>query len=304
VKFPGLSDSRILPPALRGPFDAGSRRWRDALEVAGYDPIHDLRPCRVKPLSCGRLAIAQDGRRTGVGIPIIGYLLQTPEELLVVDCGLSPRWRGGGRVLLGPDDSPSPGTPYMPELEGPSLAEQVAGMGLKPDRVICTHLHEDHASGAAGLGLPVEAATAEWARLDAADAEANGYPVEELAGVSRRGIDLDSSAPLGPFVASARIGIDVIAVDTAGHTPGSTSLLACLGAAWVLICGDAVYPRMDEPESPAWRGMLRISRALEDMPALRLLPAHDTTVLRAVDGDAWMGTEAAPAGHDHDSHQR
>jgi len=59
-----------------------------------------------------------------------------------------------------------------------------------------------------------------------------------------------------------------------------------------LICGDAVYPRMDEPEVPAWRGMLRISRALADVRALRVLPAHDTTVLRAVDGDAWMGTAA------------
>jgi glyoxylase-like metal-dependent hydrolase (beta-lactamase superfamily II) len=291
VKFPGLTSDRVLPPALRGPFDAESRRWMDTLDVAGYDPIHDLQPCRVKPIACGRLAIVQDGRRTGVGIPIIGYLLQAPEELIVVDCGLSPLWRGGGRVHLGPEDSPSPGTPYMPELEGPSLAEQVAEMGLKPDRVICTHLHEDHGSGAAELGLPVEASAAEWARLEESDSESLGYPVDELAEVPRRTIDLDPSAPLGPFVASARINTDVIAVDTAGHTPGSISLVACLGAAWVLICGDAVYPRMDRPEAPAWRGMLRISRALADVPALRVLPAHDTTVLRAVDGDAWMGTE-------------
>jgi glyoxylase-like metal-dependent hydrolase (beta-lactamase superfamily II) len=281
VKFQGLSDDRILPLALRGPFDAESQRWRDALDVAGYDPIHDLRPCRVKPLSSGRLVIIQGGRRTGVGIPIIGYLLQSPEELLVVDCGLSPRWREGGEVHLGPDDSPSPGTPYMPELDGPSLAEQVARMGLKPGRVICTHLHEDHSSGAVELGLPVEASAAEWARLDAPRAASQGYPVDELAGVPRRIIDLDASAPLGPFVASARVNADVIAVDTAGHTPGSISVLACVGAAWVLICGDAVYPRMDEPGSRAWGGMLRISRALQDVPALRLLPAHDTTVLRS-----------------------
>jgi glyoxylase-like metal-dependent hydrolase (beta-lactamase superfamily II) len=245
--------------------------------------------------------MVQGGRRTGVGIPIIGYLLQSPEELLVVDCGLSPRWREGGEVHLGPDDSPGPGMPYMPELDGPSLAEQVARMGLKPDRVTCTHLHEDHSSGAVGLGLPVEASAAEWARLDAPGAASQGYPVDELAGVPRGIIELDASAPLGPFVASARVNADVIAVDSAGHTPGSISLLACLGAAWVLICGDAVYPRMDEPGSPAWRGMLRISRALEDMPALRLLPAHDTSVLRTVEGDAWIGSDAPHAGHDDDA---
>ena len=124
--------------------------------------------------------------------------------------------------------------------------------------------------------------------------------VDELAEVPRRTIELDPSAPLGPFLASARINTDVIAVDTAGHTPGSISLVACLGAAWVLICGDAVYPRMDDPDGPAWRGMLRISRALADLPALRVLPAHDTTVLRAVDGDAWMGAAAMPVDSDHD----
>jgi glyoxylase-like metal-dependent hydrolase (beta-lactamase superfamily II) len=301
MKFRGLGGGPVLPPALRGPFDAESQVWLEAIKVAGYDPIHDLRPCRVKPIACGRLAVVQDGRRTGVGIPIIGYLLQTPAELLVVDCGLSARWRQGGQVHIGPDDSPSPGTPYIPELDGPSLAEQIVELGLRPDRVICTHLHEDHSSGAAELGLPVEASAREWARLDQPDAESNAYPVGELSGVPRRAIDLDPTAPLGPFIASARINSDVIAVDTAGHTPGSISLVACLGAAWALICGDAVYPRMDQPESAAWHGMLRISRALEDVGALRLLPAHDTTVLRAVEGDAWMGTEAAHAGHDHDA---
>jgi glyoxylase-like metal-dependent hydrolase (beta-lactamase superfamily II) len=127
-----------------------------------------------------------------------------------------------------------------------------------------------------------------------------GYPAGELAAVPRRTIDLNPSAPLGPFAASARIAADVIAVDTAGHTPGSISLLACLGAAWVLICGDAVYPRMDDPGAPAWRGMLRVARALEDVHAIRLLPAHDTTVLRTV-GDAWLGTAAmeVETGHDH-----
>ncbi len=299
MKFPGMSDSRVLPPALRGPFSAASQVWLEALEVASYDPINSLRPCRVKPIACGRLAVVQDGRRTGVGIPIIGYLLQTPDELVVVDCGLSPRWREGGEIHVGPDDSPSPGTPYMPELDGPSLAERVAEMRVEPDRVICTHLHEDHSSGALGLGLPVEASAMEWARLDEPDAESMGYPVTELTGVQRRTIELDPSEPLGPFGASARINTDVIAVDSAGHTPGSISLLVCLGAAWVLICGDAVYPRMDQPEAPAWHGMLRISRALQDVRALRLLPAHDTTVLRAVDGDAWMGSDQVPAGHDH-----
>jgi glyoxylase-like metal-dependent hydrolase (beta-lactamase superfamily II) len=258
--------------------------------MADYDALWDLRPSRVKPISCGRLAVVQDERRTGVAIPIVGYLLQSPDELIVVDCGLSSRRRDGAEVHLAPDDSPSPGTPYVADLEGPSLAEQVAEMGLHPDRVICTHLHEDHGSGAADLGLAVEASAAEWALLDEAGAERRGYPVDELRDVKRQVIGLDPSAPAGPFAASARINRDVIAIDTGGHTAGSISIWACLGAAWVLICGDAAYPRTDDPAAPAWFGMLRIRRALDDNPGLRVLPGHDTTVLRYLEPGAWMGS--------------
>ncbi len=253
------------------------------LDVAGYDQIYELKPCRLKPIPCGRLAIVQGQRKTGVSIPIIGYLLQTDEELIVVDCGLSPRWRGGGEVHQALDESLGLDTPYMPELDGPSLAEQVAAMGLKPDRLICTHLHEDHSSDANELGLTLEASAAEFPALDQPGADRLVYPVSELSGVPRRAIELDRAAPLGPFVASAEINPQVIAVDTSGHTPGSISLLACLGAAWVLICGDAVYPRMDDSKAPAWLGMLRIGRALEDLRGLRVLPGHDTTVLRTTD---------------------
>ncbi len=295
-----MSDSRVLPPALRRPFDAESERRLAELQVADYDPIHELKPCRLKPISCGRLAIVQGERKTGVSIPIIGYLLQTDDELMVVDCGLSPRWREGGEVHQALDESLGLDTPYMPELDGPSLAEQVAAMGVKPDRLICTHLHEDHSSDAPELGLTLEASAAEFAALDRQGADQLGYPVSDLSGVDRRPIELDPAAPLGPFRASAQVNPQVIAVDTSGHTPGSISLLACLGAAWVLICGDAVYPRMDDPKAPAWLGMLRISRALDDLRGLRVLPGHDTTVLRYLDEGGWMGRAAPPGARHHE----
>jgi hypothetical protein len=36
--------------------------------------------------------------------------------------------------------------------------------------------------------------------------------------------------------------------------------------------------------------MLRVKRALDDIGQLQVLPGHDSTVLRAVGPDAWMGT--------------
>ena len=257
--------------------------------MASYDALHDLPPCRLRAFRVGRLAVVEAGRAAGVGIPILAYALDSPGGMFVIDCGLSGRWAQGGEVHLGPDDSPSPGTPYIPELDGPSLAPQLAALEIEPTRLVCTHLHEDHASGAAELGLTLEASAAELKRLGSADAAALGYPVDELGGVRTRALELDPGRPLGPFPATAELAEGVLAVDTAGHTPGSISILACIGPAWALICGDAVYPRMDQPDSPAFLGALRLRRALDDVRALRPFPAHDTMVLRSGATEGWLG---------------
>jgi len=142
--------------------------------VASHEALYELPQCRLRALQVGRLSVIADGRRTGVTIPILAYLLDAPGGLFAVDCGLSARWAGGGEVHLGPEDSPSPGTPYMPELDGPGMGSQLATLGLHPQRLVCTHLHEDHAGGAADLGLILEASVAELRRL----AEAAGRVVE------------------------------------------------------------------------------------------------------------------------------
>jgi glyoxylase-like metal-dependent hydrolase (beta-lactamase superfamily II) len=257
--------------------------------VASHEALYELPPCRLRALQVGRLSVIADGRRTGVTIPILSYLLDAPGGLFAVDCGLSARWAGGGQVHLGPEDSPSPGTPYMPELDGPGMSSQLATLDLHPQRLVCTHLHEDHAGGAAELGLTLEASAAELRRLAEADAAALGYPVDDLAGVATRAIELDANRPLGPFPATAQLAEGVLAVDTSGHTPGHISVLACIGLAFALICGDAVYPRLDQPGSPAFIGALRIRRAIDEIPGLQLFPAHDTVVLRSGAAEGWLG---------------
>jgi glyoxylase-like metal-dependent hydrolase (beta-lactamase superfamily II) len=257
--------------------------------VASYDALYTLPATRLRAFRVGRLAILQDGRPTGLGIPILAYAIDAPGGVFVIDTGLSPRWAETSEVHLGPDDSPSPGTPYSPELDGPPLVDQLANLGIRPDRLVCTHLHEDHAGGAAALGLTLEASAAELARLADDGAAADGYPVDDLRRVPTRALELDPSRPLGPFPASLELAQGVIAVDTSGHTPGSISVLACIGPAWALVCGDAPYPRMDQPGSPAFEGALRLRRALDDHRGLRLFPAHDTVVLRSGAADGWLG---------------
>ena len=287
--------NRPLPPALRAPLDAESQDRLEHLSVASYEALDRLPACRLRAFRVGRLSVVEGGRAAGVGIPILAYVLDSPGGMFVIDCGLSARWAHSGEVHVGPDDSPSPGTPYIPDLDGPSLAPQLAALEIEPDRLVCTHLHEDHASGAAELGLTLEASAAELERLESADAKALGYPVEELKGVRTMALELDPDKPLGPFPATAELAEGVLAVDTSGHTPGSISVLACIGAAYALICGDAVYPRMDAPDSPAFLGALRLRRAFDDVRGLRPFPAHDTGVLRSGAADGWLGDPQGPA---------
>jgi glyoxylase-like metal-dependent hydrolase (beta-lactamase superfamily II) len=235
----------------------------------------------------GRLSVLEKGRPTGLGIPVLAYVLDSPGGVFVVDAGLSAD--AAGEPHLGPDDGPGEGTAYLPQADGPPLADQLAALHITPDRLVCTHLHEDHAGGAAALGLTLEASAAELEQLAGPGAAAAGYAVEALGGVSTRAIELDRARPLGPFPASAELAAGLIAVDTSGHTPGSISLLACIGTAWALVCGDAVYPRMDQPRSAAYRGALRLRRAIEDQQGLLPFAAHDTVVLRSGAADGWLG---------------
>lgn len=248
----------------------------------------DLPLVRVKALAVGRLAIYNGGRRTGLTVPIVGYVVAAGSAILVFDCGLAARWATEHELHVAPDDGPGAGSPYVPELTGPAMAAQLAALGLQPDRLVCSHLHIDHGGGAADLSVPLEAAPAEIARLRSPDADALGYPGDDLATVRTIAIELDTGRPVGPFPASVELAPFGVLVATPGHTPGSISLLAQTAGGPVLLCGDAPYPRAGEQRSAAFEGMLRLRRATDNEPTLRLLPGHDTAVLRASAGERWL----------------
>jgi glyoxylase-like metal-dependent hydrolase (beta-lactamase superfamily II) len=280
---------RALPPAMRVPLDEEAQHYVDTLEVADYAPFYGMFEAaptgRVRALPAGKLALFGDSGPTGVSIPIVAYMVECAGTRLVVDCGLGPRWRAadGGEAV--PDDGPSPGMRYLPVLDGPSLADQVGDEAFHAQRLLCTHLHVDHAGDAAELKLPVEASRAE---IEAS--RGPGYSRADLDGLEMAPIDLDPALPIGPFPASRQIADGVLAIDTSGHTAGSISIFLCIGAAWALICGDAVYPRLDEPTSPAYLGMLRIRRFFDDLDGVMVLAGHDTAALRACAGGTWLSS--------------
>jgi glyoxylase-like metal-dependent hydrolase (beta-lactamase superfamily II) len=284
-----------LPPLLKAALDPVSEARTGALGMGPWDPAWELgeQPhARVRAYPAGKLALFDGARPTGVSIPIVAYVVRVGDLTLTVDSGLSERWRGTTGEPLA-EQGPAPGMRYRPLLDGPSFAESLDAEGIRPDRALCTHLHLDHAGGVRALGLPVATSAEELAvALDPAVA---GYPRQDLQGLEFAPIVLDRG-PVGPFPRHARVAPGLLALDTAGHTPGSISFLACLGTSWALLCGDAVYPVADQPDSAAFLGMLRIRRALAEVGGTLVLPGHDTAVLRACAGGAWLGSDAPAEG--------
>mgnify|MGYP003622951147 CR=1 FL=1 len=281
---------RALPPLLKADLSPDSEAWMRDVQVAPWDPVWEVGEqvhARVRAYPAGKLALFEGERPTGVSIPIVAYALEAGDQLLAVDAGLAPRWRDAPAGEA-PDDASAPGMRYRPVLDGPSFEEQLVEEGLEPTRLVCTHLHLDHAGGARGLGLPLEAGAQEIAAAAADDG--SSYPAPDLEGVRLVPVPLDRG-PVGPFPAHGVLAPGVLAISTPGHTSGSISVFACLGATWALICGDAAYPSADEPQSEAYLGMLRIRRALDEIGGTLVLAGHDTSALRACAGGAWLGVE-------------
>ncbi|HEV1996961.1 MAG TPA: MBL fold metallo-hydrolase [Candidatus Dormibacteraeota bacterium] len=280
---------RALPPLLKAELSPEAEQRMGDLEMASWEPVWAVGEqvhSRVRAFSAGKLALFEGERPTGVSIPIVSYALQTGDLMMSIDSGLAPRWRDAAAHEF-PDEGPAPGMRYRPVLDGPTFAEQLAAEGLRPTRAVCTHLHLDHAGGARELGIPVEAAAKEIAA--AVTDESGGYPVADLEGLQFTPVVLDRGS-VGPFPAYGVLAPGVLAISTPGHTPGSISVFACLGDTWAFICGDAAYPRADEPRSEAYLGMLRIRRALDEIGGTLVLAGHDTAALRACADGAWLGT--------------
>jgi glyoxylase-like metal-dependent hydrolase (beta-lactamase superfamily II) len=280
---------RSLPPLLKAELPATAEAWMSALEVAPWDPVWELGEhgphATVRAFPAGKLALFDRDRPTGVSIPIVAYVLRAGDMTMTIDSGLAGRWRSATADVV-PDEGPGPGQRYRPVLDGPTFAEQLAAEAITVDRAVCTHLHVDHAGGSRELGVPVEVSADELAV--ALSGEAPGYPADDLAGVALTPVRMDRG-PVGPWLQHTVLAPGVLAVATPGHTVGSISVFACLGGTWGLLCGDAAYPPADAPDSDAYRGMLRIRRALNEVGGTLVLAGHDTAVLRASADGSWFG---------------
>jgi N-acyl homoserine lactone hydrolase len=220
-----------------------------------------------------RLAAVAD-REWTAPLPILAWLIEHPEGLIVVDTGETaratrpgylPRWHPYYRLAL-----------RLAVDAAEEIGPQIRALGFSPRDVrwvVLTHLHHDHADGL--LYFPdseVLVSHEEWAYATGLRGRLRAYP-------NRRWPDW-----LAPSLVSAPDSLtaagDVRLLPTPGHTPGHMSVTVETGDALVILAGDASY---DErmlvdgiaPDPEAARTSLgRLRRLVEERQAV-YLPSHD-----------------------------
>jgi N-acyl homoserine lactone hydrolase len=221
-------------------------------------------------------------------LPILAWLVEHPEGLIVVDTGETartaepgyftawhPYFRLGVREQVAPD-----------EEIGPRLRD----LGFGPDDVrwvVITHFHTDHIGGL-GHFPRNEIVTSRRAFQEARGfaGKLRGFlPQHWPTGFAPTLVDFESGA-FEPFPASTsltRAG-DVHLLPTPGHTGGHLSVAVEDGETVVFLAGDASYTealmldgRSDgvaPKPSQAVESLARIRRLAADRPTV-YLPAHD-----------------------------
>lgn len=190
-------------------------------------------PAHGGPLGLMR-ALWRDPRFTRP-LPMWSWIIETGNELILVDTGARPGTTGGvtrTRFNIAPDQA------LVPEL---------ARRGFKPadfDRVLLTHLHGDHVGALAEFDPGrVWVAKPEWqpvAHFPRSLMRVMTAPV--YRGFVPQIFEFTGSPMLG-FPASWPVTADgsIVALPTPGHSPGHTSFLVRTDRGAVLLAGDVTY---------------------------------------------------------------
>ena len=205
-----------------------------------------------------------------VQIPVTCYLVRTDDATVLFDTGVSPRAVPG---LLRTD-------PLASFTDDDLLVHRLDSVGLEPkdiDLVVLSHLHYDHAGGAALFAsseLVVQ--QDEWSYAHYPPAFFASFYYRKNFDLPYRWRRLDGDAELVP-------GVTVLRTD--GHTPGHQSLLVELpGSGPVILAGDCCYWQrsIDEeiPPGVVWdptRAMHSIKRlkTIARLTGGRIFPSHD-----------------------------
>jgi N-acyl homoserine lactone hydrolase len=235
-------------------------------------------------------------RRWTDPLPINAYVIEHDKGLVLFDTGQDRA------AVTDPDYNPGGFTGFIYRRIGrftiepqDTLSAQLANLGYDTAQVrtaILSHLHPDHAGGVRQLRhADLVVSQGEWDALVG--------PKAEMIGLMRNHVDLSglrwdritfeptTDPSLAPFTEAHDLFGDgtLTLLPTAGHTPGSMSLLVRRpGAAPLLMVGDLTYDvhLLDEKHLPGMghkhqmkQTTDRIHQLRETHPGLVILPAHD-----------------------------
>lgn len=178
-------------------------------------------------------------------LPILAWLIEHPEGLILVDSGETaratepgywPRWHPYYRSMVRLEVEPTD-----------EIGPQLAALGFRPEDVrwvVTTHLHTDHMGGLEAFpGAEHLLARRELAAATGPLARLGGSLVHRLPRWFDPTLVDFRDGPFGPFPNShtlTRAG-DVALLPTPGHSPGHLSVLVREGDRDVLLAGDVSY---------------------------------------------------------------
>jgi glyoxylase-like metal-dependent hydrolase (beta-lactamase superfamily II) len=226
----------------------------------------------------------RSGQKHWLRGPILSYVIEHPDGLLLWDTGISPEWPaewlGAWQQLIDLSE-------VTPEV---CLLSRLKDVGLGPDDfryVVPSHLHADHAGG---LRL------FENAGAEIIIHEAEYRHVQNLREPQRFWIPADFALlhdikPPTLVAGDQELLRGVQLIHVPGHTPGSMALLIELDhAGTLLLAGDALYthesygpPPVGSPMNPdplGWAASVEKLRRIAREHQALVLPGHSETGIR------------------------
>lgn len=200
---------------------------------------------------------------TGMPIPVLGYIVNTGDRLIAVDCGTIPEF------------SPRTGSYHQALVQAGISAQDI-------DVVLATHLHPDHigglSDGANRLFPNAQVYVSEqewnfWHNDDITSGLPEGMqPFVQIA----RGFTAPYDGRVKTFSGEAELFPGVQAVPLPGHTPGHTGYRFHSNGQDLLIWGDVIHMTKLQFDNPDWVVVFDLDAELTRNTRTRMLDMAST----------------------------